>query len=224
MGDDLKHPLQRVADAVEEARTRLATLCVLFTWAFFHIALTLVLVTFSIKIPHLSFFIFLIFFSLLIMFASRSFVVQLYTKLSDKIVMGQISRSLNAQQIRENTLSIQMLRNNIQNSTIPKLVCLFTMLVYAISLAIFNISFSIWPIAFLLLLLFLIIFDEFLLGHRIATGRYADNETEIRELLAWIDRNRRQGRNGGGPPALILPSQDYRPGKIDAVFGAPEET
>src|SRR5438045_916180 len=92
-------------------RTRALAFLVLFAWLFFHVVLTLFIVTFSTSIPYLSLFIHLAFLCLFILYASRRWLIISYMKVTERLVISQISRFLSVRQRQENAIAIQMLRS-----------------------------------------------------------------------------------------------------------------
>jgi len=212
-------------EIVEIARPRLQALIVLFALAYIEIALALILATFSIIVPRLFMFLNIMLFASLVLFILLGVLITGYVKLYEGLIISPILKFLDRSQSRDTAVAIQMLRDKIRASAWPKFMLILSLLVYISSAMIFEKSeLSISGIILLVLIIIIVIADEGFMGYRIARAQYADNESEIRELLAWIvGRSRRQG-GWPDPPTRILPfprpsTPPHAPG-----YGADEKT
>jgi len=189
---------------ISTARMRLLLTAVLFAWLFAHITLTLVLVTLSIRVPYLSLMIHAIFVAIFTLFSFRNILISLYGRLLDRIVISQLRRTLSERQLRDNASAIQMLRSLLCRNLLPKILVILTIVVYISATQVFLGRTDSSSLFVLTLIIAIFTADELLLAYRIGKNRYADNEGETRELLAWITQTATRN-NKGGPPERLLP-------------------
>ena len=175
---------------------RLIALRILFSVAFAEIALAVTLSSFSILLPRLFSFLNALLLCIALSYIIIPVLLSSLINIYFKIVFNCIITNITGDHSQEVSAALEMLKDKTRTVASAHILVIFGLVVYfGTVIWIKSVNISLTGIALALGIIIIPLADLIILAFRISKGRFADNETEIRELLTWI-LSQSSGRGG----------------------------